>query len=63
MEEAIYRKMYSRLFNRVTDAIAVLEAEGETEAKQRLIQAQLETEELYLSSEEEKGIDSVGIIC
>ena len=63
MEETIYRKMYSRLFNRVTDVIAVLETEGETEAKQRLIQAQLETEELYLSSEEEKGIDSVGIIC
>ena len=63
MEETIYRKMYSRLFNRVTDAIAVLETEGETEAKQRLIQAQLETEELNLSSEEEKGIDSVGIIC
>ena len=63
MEETIDRKMYSRLFNRVTDVIAVLETERETEAKQRLIQAQLETEELYLSSEEEKGIDSVGIIC
>ncbi len=53
MEETIYRKMYARLFNRVTDAIKVLETEEEKEAKQLLIQAQMETEELYLLAEGE----------
>lgn len=53
MGETIYRKMYARLFNRVTDAIKVLETEEEKEAKQLLIQAQMETEELYLLAEGE----------
>ncbi len=49
MENEIYRKMYDRLFNRVSDAITLLEQEGEQRAKQILLRGQIEVEEIYLA--------------
>lgn len=44
-----YKKMYLFLFNRVSDAIGALDA-GETEqARELLVSAQRQAEELYLS--------------
>ena len=63
MENSTAFAMYLRLFNRVTDAIAVLEREKETEAKRILIQAQLEGEETYLAAGEEKKIDNTRLFC
>ena len=63
MENSTAFAMYLRLFNRVTDAIAVLEREKETEAKRILIQAQLEGEETYLDAGAEKKIDNTRLFC
>ncbi len=46
----LYKKMYYHLFNAVTDA---LEENNIEEIKRTLIKAQQETEEMYISSEEE----------
>ncbi len=54
MEEDVYRKMYLRLFNRVTDAIAVLEQAGEREASTILILAQRESEQMFIDGSERK---------
>ena len=48
---SLYEKMYYRLFNRVSDAIALLNAGKAAEACELLKQAQGETEELYMSAE------------
>ena len=48
MENELYKKMYSRLFNRVTDTIEVCNDEY---AKKLLIEAQQETEEMYINEE------------
>ena len=48
---SIYKKMYYRLFNKVTDAI---ESESKKLSDEILKQAQRETEEMYISSEEEE---------
>ena len=47
----LYKKMYYYLFNAVTDA---LEENNIEEIKRTLIKAQQETEEMYISSEEEE---------
>ncbi|MDO5479568.1 MAG: hypothetical protein Q4G23_10450 [Clostridia bacterium] len=46
-----YKKMYTKLFNSVTDAIEILK------------QAQIETEEIYInSSEEDKKVLNINIL-
>ena len=54
MLNEIYRNMYVCLFNRVSDAISVLEQAGENEAKLILVRGQQETEEMYLAAGDEK---------
>lgn len=46
-----YEKMYYYLFNAVTDAIEKMEELDFGTAKQKLITAQQETEEMYIKSE------------
>lgn len=46
----IYKKMYCRLFNRITDAI---ESETKELTDEILKKAQLETEEMYMESNDE----------
>ena len=48
----MYQKMYTTLFNAVTDALSAMEAQNYGEARQRLIAAQQQCEELYLNEEE-----------
>ncbi len=46
-----YEKMYHYLFNAITDAIDKLEEMDFGTAKQKLISAQQETEEMYIETE------------
>ena len=48
-ESNVYKKMYYRLFNKVTDAI---ESETKEISDEILKQAQIETEEMYMNYEE-----------
>ena len=45
----MFKRMYLHLFNRVTDALAALEAGDPARARELLIAAQQECEELYLA--------------
>ena len=45
-----YRELYYMLFNRITDALAQLQAQNYGTASAILIQAQQEAEEQYLSA-------------
>ena len=47
----MYKKMYTALFNAVTDALALLEDHDFEAAHTKLMAAQQETEELYISDE------------
>ena len=47
-----YQKMYTTLFNAMTDAIENLEKLNCGTAKEILIQAQQKTEELYINAED-----------
>lgn len=47
-----YKKMYLHLFNAATDAIRLLDNGDGAAAKERLILAQQETEEMYISAPE-----------
>jgi len=47
-----YKKLYYKLFNAVTDALEALEQLNVGQAKELLLRAQQETEELYLSEED-----------
>ena len=47
---ANYDKMYSLLFNAITDALEKLERQNFGDAKDILISAQQKTEELYIRS-------------
>ena len=49
----IYKKMYLRLFNQVTDAIEYLKKGCAAEAERILIQAQQNTENIYIESGED----------
>ena len=58
-----YKKMYLTLFNRITDAISVIDNGGKTEsdmynsllkAKNILVKAQQDTEEMYISDGEDE---------
>ena len=44
-----YQTMYLHLFNAVTDAIENIDRQNYGTAKEQLIKAQQETEELYIS--------------
>ena len=46
-----YQKMYTLLFNAITDALKQMESQNLGTAKETLITAQQEAEELYMSAE------------
>ena len=46
-----YQKAYSLLFNAITDALEAMEAQNFGQARQALVSAQQQTEELYMDSE------------
>ena len=50
----IWKRMYTLLFNAVTDAVVEMEQQNYGQAKQLLLRGQREAEELFLGSEEEK---------
>jgi hypothetical protein len=52
MSRDLYKKMYYRLFNRVTDAIEALHGSDPARAEAILIAAQQETEELFIEGGE-----------
>ena len=47
-----YKLLYLRLFNAVSDAVAALQNADYGTAQELLVQAQQETEEIYISAEE-----------
>ncbi len=47
-----YEKLYHLLFNAITDALEQLDAQNYGEAKETLISAQQEAEEIYIGSAE-----------
>ena len=51
-EDKLYQRMYLSLFNAVTDALLDLSRGNVEEARRRLIQAQQNTEEQYISQGE-----------
>ena len=46
-----YQKMYSLLFNAITDALAQIESQNYGDAKSTLIAAQQKAEEIYITAE------------
>ena len=52
-EMEIYKKMYYRLFNSITDALAALEQQNFGATAEILRQAQIDSEEIYLDAEDE----------
>ena len=46
-----YQKMYSTLFNAITDALAQIEKQNYGDAKSALIAAQQKAEELYITAQ------------
>ena len=48
-----YKKMYFHLFNAITDALNDMTNGDPSAAKQQLIRAQQETEEMYISADDE----------
>ncbi len=53
-EETMYKKMYLLLFNRVTDALRELERGNADRARELLMTAQRDCEELYLRGGEDQ---------
>ena len=47
-----FQKMYTTLFNAITDALEQLDAQNYGEAKETLIYAQQKAEEIYIDSAE-----------
>ena len=45
-----YQKMYSTLFNAITDALAQIEKQNYGDAKSKLIAAQQKEEEMYITA-------------
>ena len=45
-----YQKMYSTLFNAITDALAQIENQNYSDAKSTLIAAQQKAEEMYITA-------------
>ena len=48
MDQNLYRELYLRLFNRVTDALIALEQRNYGQTEDILKQAQLECESIYI---------------
>ena len=48
---ANYEKMYSTLFNAITDALEQIEQQNFGSAKELLISAQQQAEEIYITAE------------
>ena len=46
-----YQKMYTTLFNAVTDALEKMEVQNCGDAKELLISAQQKTEEIYITAQ------------
>ena len=46
-----YQKMYSTLFNAITDALAQIENQNNGDAKSTLIAAQQKAEEMYITAQ------------
>ena len=46
-----YQKMYSPLFNAITDALAQIEKQNYGDAKSTLIAAQQKAEEMYITAQ------------
>ena len=46
-----YQKMYSTLFNAITDALAQIEKQNYDDAKSALIAAQQKAEEMYITAQ------------
>ena len=46
-----YRKMYSTLFNAITDALAQIEKQNYGDARTPLIAAQQKAEEMYITAQ------------
>ena len=53
---ANYDKMYSLLFNAITDALEKLEKQNLGDAKDILISAQQKAEEIYITAENGRGV-------
>lgn len=47
----VYQKMYTMLFNAVTDALEKIEAQNYGDAKDLLIAAQQQAEDIYITAE------------
>ena len=52
IEEGLYKKLYLKLFNAVTDALALIDEGRPLTARDKLINAQRDCEELFLTQEE-----------
>jgi len=52
IEEGLYKKLYLKLFNEVTDALALIDEGRPLTARDKLINAQQDCEELFLTQEE-----------
>ena len=50
----MYKKMYFRLFNAITDVLEALEQGNIWDAKRLLMEAQCAAEEMYISAEDDE---------
>ena len=46
-----YQKMYTTLFNAITDALSQIETQNYSDAKETLISAQQKAEEIYITAQ------------
>ena len=53
----MYQKMYTTLFNAITDALNMMEDQDYAAAKLRLMSAQREAEEIYISAGEKPPLE------
>ena len=49
----VYQKMYYTLFNAITDALAAMEQQNYGQARALLVDAQQQSEELFMDGEED----------
>ena len=53
-DSAMYRKMYYTLFNAITDALSAMEQQNYGQARELLIAAQQQSEEIFMDSDEDE---------
>ncbi len=51
----MYQKMYTHLFNAITDALDAIEAQNVGQASELLREAQRKAEEMYMETEQGEG--------